>query len=149
MITLIEHDTTPASLADRFRGETTEKLSDLYRLVRVMDLGDVLDPWAQIAAVAARELRVRIAADWLHSNWCPVVTCPAPGEHLTGVADAARGIVFAFDAGRGLAEAVYRAMTPDGVTSARRTADLSRDPSFQRLIADLVAVVPGETEAAA
>lgn len=150
MITLIQHELdTNAGLAERFRTEDTEKLQDLYRLVREMDHGDVLDPWAEIANVVARELRVRIAADWLHGNWCVPMICVNSEKHLAGHQSASRSIVEAFEAGGCIAEVVYRGMYPVGPISAADTAALSQHRVFQGLISALVSVVPAEAEVTA
>ena len=137
---LLTRDEFLSTLVATARTKNTDYLRDTYRQGLELDP----PPWDDVMDAVRIVLRERIAADWLHAVWCPVICCPLPVEHLASVADGAREVVVAFDAGRGVAEAVYRAMTPDGAAPALGTAELSRTPSFQQLLADLVSVVPSE-----
>lgn len=142
----MDHDlTTLDVLVDRARTWTTSELQALYRNGRDMPVEDAeFFGWADTEAAAARVLRERIAADWLHRNWCVTEICTRADEHLAGHEQAAQAIVKAFEAGSGLAEAVYRGMDPHGPVSALAVAALSRHGVFHALIGHLVTVVPSE-----
>ncbi len=136
---------TRDELVDRARTWSTAELETLYRTGRDMDDAHAeFTGWSDTTVAVARVLRERIVADWLHAGWCWVQCCCTPDEHMADVADAAANVVDVFEFGGDLASAVYRGMWPHNPPTARGTAELSRNPAFQRLIADLVSVVPAE-----
>lgn len=152
MTALIEEiRTTAQNYADRFAGDSTETLQDLYRLSHWIDEGDVLSPWVDIQVTAARELRSRIAYAWLHAYWSRVANHAFTRSEYEWLSAQARVVVAAFETNTpgALSDAVYRAVRPDMPYSQRGALSLSRCSAFLDLFADLVSVVPAEPEAAA
>lgn len=140
---VVEQQTLRDILVEDARCKSTTYLADTYRQGLELAAGNpALVPWQDAMDAARIVLRERIAADWLHRNWCVTELCTRVEEHLAGHEDAARAIAEAFETERGLAEAVYRGMYPHGPITAWDTAALSKHGAFQALVGHLVAVVP-------
>ena len=148
MTAIVEQQTLRDILVEDARRKSTTYLTITYRQGLDLAAGNPAQvPLYDVMDAVRIVLRERIAADWLHRNWCVTELCTHVEEHLAGHEDAARRIAEAFETERGLAEAVYRGMYPHGPISAWDTAALSRHGAFQALIGHLVAVVPSEVTA--
>ncbi len=148
MSVLAASDTILSVLVEDARTRSTDYLRATYLQGRDLSGGDPrLVPWMDVMDAVQVVLRERIAADWLHAGWCPIICCPSPDEHLAAVADGAREIAAAFVSGASLAPVVCRVTWPHDSASTDTVADLVRSQAFNRLIADLVAVGPSEVTA--